>query len=243
MELVNAESDSPLLLVCEHAGRAIPQGLATLGLADEMLALHIAYDLGAEELARQLAGRFGCRLIVQRYSRLVIDCNRPPGSAQSIPAVSDGIAIPGNTALASADRKRREAEIFAPYKEACLKEIARTRIRYAFSIHSFTPVMQGIARPWDIGFLYRDHTSRGERLVSAARRLWPETIIGDKQPYGIDDGTDWFIPVCAEKRRIPHCLIEVRNDHLQTGGGCTQWADRLHGLLAHFMEEADAIDT
>lgn len=241
--MVNAESDLPLLLVCEHAGRAIPRGLARLGLAEEALGLHIAYDLGAEDLARRLAGRFGCRLIVQRYSRLVIDCNRPPGSAQSIPAVSDAIAVPGNAALSPADREAREAEIFAPYADACRREIARPGLRCAFSIHSFTPVMQGVARPWDIGFLYRDASSRGERLVAAARGLWPEATIGDRQPYGIDDHTDWFIPACAEQRRIPHCLIEVRNDHLETAAGRTRWASRLHGLIAQFMEEADATDT
>lgn len=243
VEVVNAESESPLLLVCEHAGRAIPGGLTSLGLSQETLALHIAYDIGAEILARQLAGKFGCRLIVQRYSRLVIDCNRPPGSAQSVPAVSDAIDVPGNLALAAEDRRRREAEIFEPYAEACLREVARAGIRYTFSLHSFTPVMQGIRRPWDVGFLYRDRCSRAERLVDLARNLYPRKTIGDKQPYGISDDTDWFVPVCAEKRGIPHCLIEVRNDHLADGDGCARWAEHLHSLLTQFMEDVDATDS
>jgi len=242
VEVVNADSDSPLLLVCEHAGQAIPRGLAKLGLSEAALALHIAYDIGAERLARQLAGRFGCRLILQRYSRLVIDCNRPPGSAQSIPAVSDRVAIPGNAALSAEGRRRREAEIFAPYAEACHREAARAGIRYAFSLHSFTPVMQGLPRPWDVGFLYRDRCSRAERLLDLARNLWPEMTIGDKQPYGIDEETDWFIPACAEKRRIPHCLVEVRNDHLPDDDGCRLWADHLYSLMTHFMENVDATD-
>lgn len=242
VELVNAGAVSPLLLVCEHAGRVIPESLSGLGLSGEELDMHIAYDIGAENLARELAGRFGCTLVVQRYSRLVIDCNRPPGNAQSIPETSDQIDIPGNRKLSQEDRECREREIFEPFARAGRAEISREHIRYAFSVHSFTPVMDGLPRPWDIGFLYRHRSSGGGRLVKLARQLWPDMTVGDNQPYRVEDGSDWFIPVCAESRNIPHSLIEVRNDHLRNAEELTSWADRLHSLLSRFMEQTDGIN-
>ena len=240
VEVVNAGSKSSILLVCEHAGREIPEKLGSLGLTDEQLAMHIAYDIGSENVARKLADRFGCTLVLQRYSRLVIDCNRPPDTAQSIPLTSDGVEIPGNQDQTRSQCDARTREIFAPFAAACEAEVARQNLRYTFSIHSFTPFMKGVSRPWDIGFLYRHPTSRGRDLAQLAAQLWPSLMIGDNEPYRIEDETDWYIPVCAEKRRIPHGLIEVRNDHLLTDEGCQQWSDRLYDLFSQFMETDDA---
>lgn len=242
VEVVNADSQSEVLLICEHAGRTLPKALGSLGLSDDQLNMHIAWDIGAEQLARNLAERFECALVLQRYSRLVIDCNRPPGTLQSIPAVSDHVIVPANTQLTPAERRMREADIFEPFARACKAQISRPSVRHAYSIHSFTPQMDGIKRPWEIGFLYRHPASRGGELVQQACQAWPEITIGDNQPYSIEDETDWFVPVCAEKRAIPHGLIEVRNDLLSTSEGCNQWAARLHDLLSKFMEHSNETD-
>ena len=87
---------SPFLIVCDHAGRATPQSLRRLGLPDAAFETHIAWDIGVLTLGEQLGRLLGARVIAQTYSRLVVDCNRPPGHPQSIPEVSDGVAIPGN---------------------------------------------------------------------------------------------------------------------------------------------------
>lgn len=236
VEEVCPDASSPVLLICEHAGRAIPNQLGTLGLSRNQRNLHIAHDIGAEKVARRLSQRLGSTLIMQRYSRLVIDCNRPPGSAQSIPEVSDLILIEGNADLPDSERRQREISIFEPFAECCRSRIASPHIRFAFSIHSFTPEMSGQPRPWDLGLLYRSPDSQGDRLAALAQQMWPELLIGCNQPYQIEDETDWFIPVCAEPRGIPHCLIEIRNDHLLTDTGCFGWADRLYRLLSAFME-------
>lgn len=236
------EGKGPVLLVCEHAGRAIPQRLDGLGLSSAERKLHIAYDIGSEAVAEQLSQRLDCPLIRQRYSRLVIDCNRPPGTAQSIPEISDGVRIPGNTGLSTQDRAQREAEIFAPLTAACRDGIARPGIRFTYAIHSFTPEMGGQARPWDVGFLYRAPGSQGDRLTALARAMWPDLTIGQNKPYQIEDETDWFIPACAEPRGIPHALIEIRNDHLLTEAGCASWAARLSDLISAFMEQSDDPD-
>ncbi len=240
VEIVNADSTSPILLICEHAGRAIPQKLGSLGLTDEQLAMHIACDIGTEKVARKLAARFGCTLIVQHYSRLVIDCNRPPHTAQSVPAISDRVEIPGNQNQTRSQNDARTREIFEPFAAACEAQIAKQNLHYTFSIHSFTPFMDGMSRPWDIGFLYRHPISRGSDLVQLATRLWPSLVIGDNEPYRIEDATDWYIPVCAEPRQIPHSLIEIRNDHLLTDDGCQQWSGRIYDLFSQFMEIDDA---
>ncbi|MGC1486594.1 MAG: N-formylglutamate amidohydrolase [Albidovulum sp.] len=240
VQVTHPDAAAPLLLICEHAGRAIPEKLGTLGLSATAFDLHIAYDIGAKTVATSLAERFGCTLVAQRYSRLVIDCNRPAGSPQSIPQVSDEVMIPGNTNLSAAERALREKAIFAPFAERCEMETQRANHRFAFAIHSFTPRMGGKSRPWDIGFLYRAPCSRGDRLVALCRDLWPGLTIGENQPYQIEDATDWFIPACAEPRKIPHCLIEVRNDHLLTAEGCALWVERLYQLLSIFMEQTDA---
>jgi len=242
VEIVNPDAASGLLLVCEHAGRAIPGALGDLGLPRAEMERHIAYDIGAEKVARHLAQTFDCTLILQRYSRLVIDCNRPPGTAQSIPEVSDGTKVPANEGLSPAAAEARVAVIFEPYASACRIRMADPDLRFAYSVHSFTPHLDGVDRPWDIGFLHRATASHGAALTDRAARLWPEMDVGDNQPYQIETGTDWFVPACAEPRGIPHALIELRNDHLLTDAGCADWAVRLHRLLSEFMETFDDPD-
>jgi predicted N-formylglutamate amidohydrolase len=236
VEVVPATRRHDLLLVCEHAGRAIPARLDGLGLSERELSLHIAYDIGAEAVARRLAARLGCALVVQAFSRLVIDCNRPPLGRQSIPETSDGVAVPGNRGLSEADKRARADEIFAPFARACEAAVAAPGLRAAFSIHSFTPAMGGVPRPWHIGFLHRHPASRGGELAEAFRAQEPELSVADNAPYRIEDETDWFIPRCAEPRGLPHSLIEIRNDAIREAPGQDLWAARLARLLEAFPE-------
>jgi predicted N-formylglutamate amidohydrolase len=234
--VVAATRRSDVLLVCEHAGRAVPARLQRLGLPDWALSRHIAYDIGAEAVARRLAARLGCGLLVQNYSRLVVDCNRPPLSAQSIPAVSDGVEIPGNRGLTASDRQDRVDAIFTPYARACESHITAEGLRAAFSIHSFTPTMQGTARPWQIGFCDRAPRGCGNALAAGFRDKHPDVCVGRNQPYGIDDDSDWFIPQCAEPRGVWHALVEIRNDTLAREADCDRWADQLAELFTEILE-------
>ncbi len=241
--VVNEKAASPLLLVCEHAGQRIPLSLGTMGLSAEQRAMHIAYDIGAEKVARALSARLDCRLVLQHYSRLTIDCNRQPALPSSIPEVSDSILIPANQNLTPAQKKQREVEIFRPFAERCQAEMARPEITLAFSIHSFTRQMaDGVPRPWDISFLYRSEHSQGARIADLCQRQNPDLTVGRNEPYFIDEKTDWFVPVCAEPRQIPHALIEIRNDHIRTDAACHDWADRLYRLFSTLLEHQDAAD-
>src|SRR5580692_527290 len=154
----NADATSPFLLVADHAGSLIPRALGRLGLVEAELQRHIAWDIGIAGLGRLLADALDATLIQQNYSRLVIDCNRPLDAASSIPAISESTAIPGNAGLADTDKAARATEIFRPYHERIEAELERRRkagrAGALVSLHSFTPVFKGEARPWHAAVLY-----------------------------------------------------------------------------------------
>jgi len=237
VEVINPDSDLPLVLVCEHAGQGIPARLGDLGLKPGEIDLHIGWDIGAEAVARRLADHLGAPLVVQRYSRLVIDCNRPPEAADSIPPVSDRVPVPANAALSAADRAARVAEIFTPFHAAVEQMVQAHPRRAAFAIHSFTPAMQGVARPWDIGFLFRNDTATSERLAAQIARMRPDWVIGMNQPYVVDDLSDFFVPRHGEARGLAHSLIEIRNDHLRDADGQALWAAVLAEAITNVMGE------
>ena len=166
-----AAGASPFLLVCDHAGRRIPRALRDLGVGEADLKRHIAWDIGIEGVARRLAKLLDAHLIMQPYSRLVIDCNRPPGSPTSIAPLSEGMVIPGNENVSLEDAAMRVREIFVPYHQAIERhlEARKNRPTFLISLHSFTPVYGGVKRPWQAGVLY----NRVSTLAQRCRRSWP----------------------------------------------------------------------
>ncbi|KAA9010336.1 N-formylglutamate amidohydrolase [Histidinibacterium aquaticum] len=237
VEIVEPTKRDDILLVCEHAGRAVPAALDDLGLDEADLGRHIGSDIGAENVARAIAAELGCTLIVQRYSRLVIDCNRPPRTPHSIPEVSDGTVVPGNANLSHEETEARVNEIFEPYAEACRERAALPTVRAGYSIHSFEPVLAGRARPWHVGFLYASEQSRGAQLAADFRAARPEMLVGDNEPYQIETETDWFIPYCAEEKNLRNSLIEIRNDLIRTPAGYDAWASDLSLLISRAIPQ------
>lgn len=229
----NRSSTAAALLICEHAGFETPKALNHLGLSQRELQSHIGWDIGAQKVAEAIAYRLNLPLIVQQYSRLLIDCNRPPGSAQSILEHSDGIAIPANHNLTQQAIESREREIFTPFDGAIKEGLTRYQRKWVFSIHSFTPEMSGIQRPWNAGFLSRSDPVTGEQLINHIRAAQPNLILAHNQPYSIDDESDWLIPKYAEPCGLKHSLIEIRNDQLTDDTGIALWAELLAGAIAH----------
>lgn len=228
---------SPLLLVCEHAGQAIPGQLGDLGVPAADLKRHIAYDLGAETLARRMAARLGAPLVLQRYSRLVIDCNRPVDSAGSIPEISDGTVVPANRGLSAEQRTARIGEIFTPFHDTIAHMISAQRPRAVFAIHSFTPVMQGIVRPWALGFLFRHDQATSHALAQAVGAAHPDLSVGLNEPYTVDDENDWFVPEHGERTGLPHSLIEVRSDLIADDAGIMRMSSMLCDAIELFLRE------
>jgi predicted N-formylglutamate amidohydrolase len=230
----NAGSRSPFLLTSDHFGRLIPNRLGNLGLPASELGRHIAFDIGIAGVAERLSSLLGAHLIAQHYSRLVIDCNRPPDVASSIPPSSDGTAIPGNAGIAHEAAETRRREIFDPYHRHITAVIDR-RQREAvptvlIALHSFTPVYDGIARPWHIGTLYHRDTTLPPLLLSALRAE-ADLVVGDNEPYAVSDTTDYTIPVHGEARGLINTGIEIRQDLIADETGQRQWAERLARIL------------
>jgi predicted N-formylglutamate amidohydrolase len=229
-----SEGASPFLLVCDHAGRRIPRKLHNLGLDEADIARHIGWDIGIAGAARLLADRLDAALIMQPYSRLVIDCNRPPGTPTSIAPKSEATPIPGNTNCSAQNAEQRRLEIFEPYHGVIEKHLdARAtakRETILISLHSFTPVYGGVARPWHAGVLYNRYNILAGALL-ALLRASGESAFGDNEPYSVTDDTDFTIPVHGEMRGLPHVAIEIRQDLIAEEAGQREWAERLAELL------------
>lgn len=238
VELVNEDSEHPVLLVCEHAGQAVPARLQGLGVSAAALDAHIGWDIGARAVTLLMARKLGAPAVLQRYSRLVIDCNRPPEASDAIPEVSDGVTVPANRALAPAERAARVTEIFDPFQQATSALLSRPGRRAAFAIHSFTPVLAGRARPWDIGFLFRHDSATSRALQAAIGALRPDLTIGINEPYRIDDESDWFVPRHGESSGLAHSLIEIRNDQIGTPAGQGAFADLLCSAITDFLRKS-----
>jgi predicted N-formylglutamate amidohydrolase len=233
----NLDGASDFVIVVDHAGKRLPRRVGDLGLPAAELGRHIAWDLGALGLARLLAARLDAPLVAQAYSRLVIDCNRDPGVATSIPVIGEWIEIPGNIGLSATARAARRAAIFEPYHRrirALLDaRLAAGRRTILIAQHSMTDVFKGVRRAMHAAVLYnRDRRFAG--LVLAALRRVPDLVIGDNEPYFVSDETDYTIPRHAEARGLPHVEIEVRQDLLGDATGQVRWA----ALLAAALEES-----
>lgn len=232
---------SPFLLICDHAGARVPRRLDALGLTADDLRRHIALDIGIAAVSAKLAARLDAFLILQPYSRLVIDCNRPVGSPQSIVAESDGTRIPGNELLSAVEIRAREREVFQPYHGRIRAELdlrqAQQRPTVLIAMHSFTPSLRQQARPWHAGLLY----NRDARLAQALLRvLGGESglLVGDNQPYSASDSTDYAIPVYGEQRGLLHVGIELRQDLIAEEAWQDEWAERLARALPLAVAES-----
>ena len=229
-EVARRAGASPWVLSCDHASRTLPRCLGHLGLNEQELRAHIAWDIGIAGVGRALAERLDGYLILQNYSRLVIDVNRTPGTPQSILTFSEATRVPGNEAITAAEAEQRAAEIFWPNHQQLAAELDRRRdagLPTIFvALHSFTPVFLGRARPWHAGVLYQRDRRLAQHVLSLLRSD-PELVVGDNEPYAVSDATDYSVVNHGERRGILHVEIEIRQDLIAEAAGQEQWADRL----------------
>jgi predicted N-formylglutamate amidohydrolase len=240
---VNPEGRSPFLFTCDHYGRRLPRSLGDLGVAEDELARHIAWDIGIAGVAELLAQMLNAHLIAQRYSRLAIDCNRPPQSASSIPVMSEATAIPRNEGISDAEREARRREIFDPYhgriSAAIDGRVQAKRPTVLVALHSFTPVYAGVARPWHVGTLYHRDTILPHHVLRHLRAEG-DLVVGDNEPYAVSDLTDYTIPVHGEARGLINTGIEIRQDLIADQSGRRQWAERLARIFQEIEAELKA---
>jgi predicted N-formylglutamate amidohydrolase len=230
----NENGRSPFLIVADHAGNSIPRALRRLGVPETESKRHIAWDIGIAAACRLVADALDATLVQQNYSRLVIDCNRTPGSETSILEISELTPIPGNMGLSEGQKVARIREIFRPYHDRIETELDRRRQAgrptALIAMHSFTPVFKGVARPWHVGVLY-NRDPRFAHLLMALLKREKELVVGDNEPYSVTDASDYTIPVHGEQRGLHHVAIEVRQDLITDEAGQRQWADLFARLL------------
>lgn len=234
IERVNENGCSPFVLLCEHAANYIPHEYGALGLSPQDLQRHIAWDIGAADLARQLARMLDAPAFLGTFSRLLVDLNRPLRAADSIVARSEATDIPGNRDLSEPERARRVRLIFTPYHDHVARHFEQRRAQgrptRLVSIHSFTPVFHGKARPWHAGVLYGAATSFAESLLARLRR--DESLnVGSNVPYGISADEDYGLLVYGDEQSNPAALIEVRQDLIADRAGVDAWAERIRTAL------------
>lgn len=236
MELVNPGGRSRIILVCEHAGREIPAALGDLGLPPAAMDRHIAYDIGAEGVARELSRLLDAPLALQRYSRLVIDCNRPADASDAVPPISDGQIVPGNQRLTQAERNARFTAIHKPFHDIVRSVLDRHHAgsdSVLVTVHSFTPMLQSrpAPRPWQIGVLSNRDRRLAQRVLPALLAVKPDLIVAYDEPYEVTDEGDYAIPVHGEARGIEHVMFEIRNDLIAALEAQTEWAAIIAGAL------------
>ncbi|WP_181706518.1 N-formylglutamate amidohydrolase [Chthonobacter rhizosphaerae] len=229
VEVIAEAGTSDFVLVCEHASNHIPAEYAGLGLPPSELTRHIAWDIGAADLTRRLSARLGAPAVLGAYSRLLVDLNRPFGAPTAIPTRSEATEIPGNKGLDDRELARRRSRIFDPFHARVAGLLGQRRQRgratLLVTVHSFTPVFLGVARPWHAGILFDRSGAFAHHVLDelAAEGL----TVAPNEPYTVDRETDYAIPVYGTDLGLPAILVEVRNDLIADPAGVEAWADRL----------------
>jgi len=228
--LHNANGTAPLLLLCDHASKAIPKALGDLGISEADLSRHIGWDIGGLDAALELSRRLDAPLVASGYSRLVIDCNRWPGGEGSTPEISDETVIPANKGLSRDQVDARAHACFWPYHQEVDRQLDRMtaggREVCLLVVHSFTPRMKGFTRPWHVGVLWNDDPRLPEPLLAELRRD-ASLVVGDNEPYSARDPYEYTLGAHARPRALPHCSLEVRQDLMGTPADARAWGARL----------------
>lgn len=231
---IEGDSKLGILLTADHALRDLPAQYGTLGLAKHQFDRHIAYDIGVEELTRNLASRINAPAVMAGFSRLLIDPNRGEDDPTLVMQLSDGAVISGNYPMTSEEREFRLKNFYRPYHETIGRfshQIKQNVARAPFivAIHSFTPRWKNVARPWHIGLLW----DKDPRVVIPLLKMLrddADLVVGDNEPY---DGAlrNDALYRHATVKGYPHVLIEIRQDLIADNAGVARWAERLAPML------------
>jgi predicted N-formylglutamate amidohydrolase len=238
--VLHEHGTAPALIICDHASRAFPRGMRRLGLPELPSWQHIAWDIGAGELARGLSNALDAPAVLAGYSRLIVDCNRRPDDPEAFRKESDGWSIPGNQALGEFERRVRLASFFDPYHEAIAAMLAGFRARevvpLVVSVHTFTPTMSGVDRPWHVGVLWDKDEANARRLIAGLREV-EGLVVGDNEPYSGKHPSDYTMDHHAEAAGLPHVCIEVRQDQFESPAGTERWVRLLARLLSGMLRD------
>ncbi len=235
--LVNGAGSGPVVIVCEHASHHIPSAYNNLGLSEEALTSHIAWDPGAALVSEHLSRLFDAPFVRGEVSRLIYDCNRPPEEESAMPAKSEVFEVPGNAGIDQAERDRRTVAVYIPFTR-CVEEVMAKAGPEAVlvTIHSFVPVYHGKPRAVELGILHDADTRLADAMLSAAPKHTSMNTLRN-EPYGPDDGVTHTLKRHGLSNGVLNVMIEIRNDLVATPEACEQVAGMLHGLISEALAE------
>jgi predicted N-formylglutamate amidohydrolase len=233
-EVIEGDRSLGIVLLADHARRALPEEYGDLGLPPAEFQRHIAYDIGVEAVTRRLAELTGAPAVIAGFSRLLIDPNRGEDDPTLIRQLYDGTVVPGNYPMAPQERERRLDRFYRPYHDAVGAMVASVAeasgaAPFIFSVHSFTPVMQGRARPWHAGVLW-DLDDRVARPLIEMLAEDPQIVVGDNEPYdGALRGDTMYSHAIVNG--FAHALLEIRQDLIADDAGADAWAARVAPIV------------
>lgn len=235
VEVINGGGSSSVVLACEHASAYIPARFNHLGLLPEHRKSHAAWDPGALALAREISEVLDAKLVAATTSRLVYDCNRPPGTESATPAKSEIVDVPGNAKLTTQERAARAAAYYVPFHAALSAQLEHTPNPVLVTIHSFTPVYHGIPRMVEIGVLHDDDRRLADALLDTAAQHTGR-VVARNAPYGPKDGVTHTLREHGVAGGHLNVMLELRNDLIQTPS-----RQKLKGrILAAWLQDAFA---
>jgi len=235
--VTDGPAEATVLVVCEHASNRVPDGLEGLGVGADVLRSHVAWDPGAAGVARHLAARMQAVLVEGCISRLVYDCNRPPEAASAIPARSEIYHIPGNADLSPDHRAERVAQVYRPFEEAIDAQVQtyRRSLEMMVTVHSFTPVFNGVAREVELGILHGIDPRFAEEMMACAEMAAP-FVVRLNEPYAASDGVAHTLDLHGTRNGLANVMIEIRNDLIATDAQQAAMAERLAAWITQVMD-------
>ncbi|MEP0521239.1 MAG: N-formylglutamate amidohydrolase [Hyphomicrobiales bacterium] len=231
---INANGDSEIVLVCEHASNRIPHALNNLGLEPETIESHAAWDPGAAAVALLLSQSLDAPLVNARFSRLVYDLNRPPEHPDAMRSVSEVHHVPGNEHLSPEDERERVNAIYKPFCAQVALVLDKTISRHSnpvlVTIHTFNPVYHGQKREVELGILHDDDTRLADQMLQEAAHL-TTMVTRRNEPYGPEDGVAHTMRLHAIPNGILNVMLEIRNDLVATPEQQTRVAEEIDTIL------------
>jgi predicted N-formylglutamate amidohydrolase len=224
----NANGRHRVVLVCEHASAYIPEQVKNLGLSAEAASSHIAWDPGAAVTARYLSEYLDAVLVEGAVSRLLYDCNRPPESPGAMVERSELYDVPGNTGLTPAQRQQRVDAYYKPFTETLSSALQNHHSKPVLvTVHSFTPVYNGVPRDLDIGILHDTDADLANAMLNVAGGY----IIKRNEPYGPEDGVTHTLLKHGIANQYANVMIEIRNTLIATDSECRVVAQAIGGWI------------
>lgn len=196
-----------VFFTCEHASNRVPHPWRPRPADRRLLAMHWGYDIGAAHLTRELAQQMHGLALLARFSRLLCDANRAPEDPTLVLRRTDDGDPSFNHRV---DLAARVARFHVPFHDAVDRLVARSRPALLVSIHSFTPVFRGKARPMEAGVLFDRHDELSLSLVDALRAEGLRTEANE--PYSGKDGLIYSAARHGGRHGLPYLEIELRQD-------------------------------